>query len=68
MLIILNINSVDKINNFSLEEELTMEVEIEVLEEVMYKLLDEGTIRGRAVKFKVQKHLNSKICIENFMP
>lgn len=60
MLIILNINSVDKINNFSLEEELTMEVEIEVLEEVMYKLLDEGTIRGRAVKFKVQKHLNSK--------
>jgi len=36
MLIILNINSVDKINNFSLEEELTMEVEIEVLEEVHY--------------------------------
>lgn len=60
MLIILNINSVDKLNNFSLEEELTMEVEIEVLYEVMYKLLDEGTIRGRAVKFKVQKHLNSK--------
>ncbi|WP_346930888.1 Lon family ATP-dependent protease [Clostridium sp.] len=60
MLIILNINSLDKLNNFSLEEELTMEVEIEVLHEVMYKLLDEGTIRGRAVKFKVQKHLNSK--------
>jgi ATP-dependent Lon protease len=60
MLIILNINSVDKLNNFSLEEELTIEVEIEVLCEVMYKLLDEGTIRGRIVKFKIQKHLNSK--------
>jgi ATP-dependent Lon protease len=60
MLIILNINSVDKLNNFSLEEELTIEVEIEVLYEVMYKLLDEGTIRGRIVKFKIQKHLNSK--------
>ncbi|MEG1870545.1 MAG: Lon family ATP-dependent protease [Peptostreptococcaceae bacterium] len=50
----------DKLNNFSFEQEIPIDVEIEVLHEVMYKLLDEGTIRGRAVKFKVQKHLNSK--------
>ncbi|MEG1257256.1 Lon family ATP-dependent protease [Clostridium sp.] len=39
---------------------MSLEVEIEVLHDVMYKLLDEGTIRGRAVKFKVQKHLSGK--------
>ncbi len=50
----------DKLNDINFEQEMPIEVEIQVLYEVMYKLLDEGTIRGRAVKFKVQKHLNSK--------
>ncbi|MEG0051247.1 MAG: Lon family ATP-dependent protease [Terrisporobacter sp.] len=56
----MNINSANKSNNLSIDQELPIEAEIEVLHEVMYKLLDEGTIRGRSVKFKVQKHLNGK--------
>lgn len=39
---------------------MSIEAEIEVLYDVMHKLLDQGTIRGRAVKFKVQRYLNSK--------
>lgn len=54
------INSIDRLKDLGIDKEMSIEVEIEVLADVMYKLLDEGTIRGRAVKFKVQKHLNSK--------
>ena len=56
----MEINSLDKLKELGIEEELSIEVEIDILHDVMYKLLDEGTIRGRAVKFKVQKQLNSK--------
>lgn len=47
------------INNMGIDEEMPIDIEIEVLTELMYKLLDEGTIRSRAVRYKVQKHLKS---------
>jgi len=56
----LEINSIDKLSELGIDEEMSVEIEIEVLYDVMHKLLDEGTIRGRAVKFKVQRYLNSK--------
>ncbi len=56
----MEINSIDKLSELGIDEEMSVEIEIEVLYDVMHKLLDEGTIRGRAVKFKVQRYLNSK--------
>lgn len=50
----------DKLKSMGIEDEVSLEVEIEILCDLMYKLLDEGTIRSRAVKFRVQKHLNGK--------
>lgn len=47
------------VNNMGIDEEMPIDIEIEVLTELMYKLLDEGTIRSRAVRYKVQKHLKS---------
>ena len=50
----------DKLKSMGIEDEVSLEVEIEILCDLMYKLLDEGTIRSRSVKFRVQKHLNGK--------
>lgn len=47
------------VNNMGINEEMPIDIEIEVITELMYKLLDEGTIRARAVRYKVQKHLKS---------
>ena len=49
----MNINQIDNI----IDENVSIEIEIEVIRDLMYKLLDDGTIRSRAVKFRVQKYL-----------
>ncbi len=45
---------------FDINKDLPIDTQIEVINELMYKLLDEGTIRSKTVKFKLQKHMNSK--------
>lgn len=45
---------------FDINKDLPIDTQIEVINELMYKLLDEGTIRSKTVKFKLQKHISSK--------
>ncbi|MFC3925790.1 Lon family ATP-dependent protease [Clostridium punense] len=35
-------------------------MQVEVMFELLYKVLDEGTIKARTVKYKLQKYINSK--------
>ena len=39
---------------------LTIEAQINVLYEIMENILDQGAIRARTVKFKLQKYIKSK--------
>ncbi|WP_042317002.1 Lon family ATP-dependent protease [Clostridium senegalense] len=48
------------IENKGLEQEIPFDIEVDVLYELMYKVLDDGTIRSRIVKFKLQKLIESK--------
>lgn len=49
----------NQLNTFNFDKEIPLDIEIEVLNELMHKLIDEGTIRSRIVKYKLQKHLKS---------
>lgn len=48
------------LEGFNLDDEVPKDVEVEVLKDLMFKLLDQGTIRSRAVKFKVLNYLDGK--------
>ncbi|NEU04368.1 Lon family ATP-dependent protease [Clostridium senegalense] len=52
--------SVNDIENKGLEQEIPFDIEVDVLYELMYKVLDDGSIRSRIVKFKLQKLIESK--------
>ncbi|GAA0116691.1 Lon family ATP-dependent protease [Clostridium senegalense] len=52
--------SMNDIENKGLEQEIPFDIEVDVLYELMYKVLDDGTIRSRIVKFKLQKLIESK--------
>ena len=43
-----------------LNGDLTIEAQINVLYEIMENILDQGAIRARTVKFKLQKYIKSK--------
>ncbi|WP_461613606.1 Lon family ATP-dependent protease [Clostridium sp. Marseille-QA1073] len=38
---------------------LPVDMQVDVLYELMYKVIEEGTIKSRIVKFKLQKHIDS---------
>ncbi|WP_454055461.1 Lon family ATP-dependent protease [Clostridium sp. Marseille-Q7071] len=38
---------------------LPLDMQVDVLYELMYKVIEEGTIKSRIVKFKLQKHIDS---------
>ena len=59
---ILNLNtlSINNLENEILDELLPFEVQVDMLYELMYKVIDEGTIRARIVKFKLKNHIESK--------
>ena len=42
-----------------LEENLPIEVKVNVLFDVLKNVLDEGAIRARTIRFKLQKYVNS---------
>lgn len=44
---------------FDINKDLPVETQIEVINELMYKLIDEGSIKSKIVKYKLQKHINS---------
>ena len=49
----------NKVLSYLMAEGLSLESQIEVLEEVASKMLDDGAMRARIVRFKLQKHMDS---------
>ncbi|MGG7165667.1 Lon family ATP-dependent protease [Clostridium ihumii] len=56
----MNTLSINNLENEILDELLPFEVQVDMLYELMYKVIDEGTIRARIVKFKLKNHIESK--------
>lgn len=50
--------SVNDIQN-NVDGSLPFEIQVDVLYELIHKVLDEGTIRSRIIKFRLQKHIES---------
>jgi len=56
----LRLQSINELDTFDFDKALPVETQVQVLFELLYKVLDEGTIKAKIVKYKLQKHINSK--------
>ena len=50
----------NKVINYLMADGLSLESQIEVLKEVASKMLDDGAMRARVVRFKLQKYIDSE--------
>jgi len=56
----LRLQSINEFDTFDFDKALPVEAQVQVLFELLYKVLDEGTIKAKIVKYKLQKYINSK--------
>lgn len=56
----MRLQSINEFDTFDFDKALPVEAQVQVLFELLYKVLDEGTIKAKIVKYKLQKHINSK--------
>jgi len=56
----LRLQSINEFNTFDFDKTISVDMQVEVMFELMHKVLDEGTIKARVVKYKLQKYINSK--------
>lgn len=56
----MRLQSINELDTFDFDKALPVETQVQVLFELLYKVLDEGTIKAKIVKYKLQKHINSK--------
>lgn len=50
----------NKVISYLMADGLSLESQVEVLQEVAAKMLDDGAMRARVVRFKLQKYIDSK--------
>ena len=55
----MNILSVNDLYSNEKDKVLPLDMQVDVLYELMYKVIEEGTIKSRIIKFKLQKHIDS---------
>ncbi|MGL5068573.1 MAG: Lon family ATP-dependent protease [Sarcina sp.] len=55
----------NKVVSYLMADGLSLESQIEVLNEVASKMLDDGAMRARIVRFKLQKYMDSENLYEN---
>lgn len=55
----MRLQSINEFNTFDFDKGLPVETQVEVLFELLYKVLDEGNVKAKIVKFKLQKYVNS---------
>jgi ATP-dependent Lon protease len=56
----LRLQSINEFDNHNFDKALPVDMQVEVLFELMHKVLDEGTIKAKVVKYKLQKYISSK--------
>ncbi|EQB89084.1 hypothetical protein M918_22075 [Clostridium sp. BL8] len=56
----MRLQSINEFNGFDFDKTISVDMQVEVMFELLYKVLDEGTIKARTVKYKLQKYINSK--------
>lgn len=56
----MRLQSINEFNGFDFDKTISVDMQVEVMFELLYKVLDEGTIKARTVKYKLQKYMNSK--------
>ncbi len=56
----MRLQSINEFNTFDFDKTISVDMQVEVMFELMHKVLDEGTIKARVVKYKLQKYINSK--------
>lgn len=56
----MRLQSINEFDTFDFDKALPVEAQVQVIFELLYKVLDEGTIKAKIVKYKLQKHINSK--------
>ena len=47
-----------------MNSDLSLDAQVNVLDEIMKNVLDEGPIRARSIRFKLQKHMTSEDPLE----
>ena len=55
----MRLQSINELNAFDFDKGLPVETQVGVLFELLYKVLDEGSVKAKVVKFKLQKYVNS---------
>lgn len=56
----MRLQSINEFNGFDFDKTISVDMQVEVMFELLHKVLDEGTIKARTVKYKLQKYMNSK--------
>jgi ATP-dependent Lon protease len=56
----LRLQSINELDNYKFDKALPVDMQVEVLFELMHKVLDEGSVKAKVVKYKLQKYINSK--------
>jgi ATP-dependent Lon protease len=56
----LRLQSINELDNYKFDKALPVDMQVEVLFELMHKVLDEGSVKAKVVKCKLQKYINSK--------